>query len=32
VTTSTPDQLKAHIAAELQRWAAVARNAGITPQ
>jgi tripartite-type tricarboxylate transporter receptor subunit TctC len=32
VTTSTPERLKAHIVSELQRWAVVARNAGITPQ
>ena len=32
VTTSSPERLKAHIVSELQRWAAVARNAGLKPQ
>ena len=32
VSTSTPERLKAHIAAELQRWAAVAHAAGLKPQ
>ena len=32
VTTSTPERLKAHIVAELQRWAGVARSAGLKPQ
>jgi tripartite-type tricarboxylate transporter receptor subunit TctC len=32
VGTSTPERLKAHIAAELQRWAAVAHAAGLKPQ
>jgi tripartite-type tricarboxylate transporter receptor subunit TctC len=32
MSTSTPAQLKSLIAAELQRWATVARNAGIKPE
>ena len=32
VGTSSPAQLKAYIAAELKRWAAVARDAGIKPE
>jgi tripartite-type tricarboxylate transporter receptor subunit TctC len=32
VSTSSPDRLKAFIAAELTRWAAVARDAGLKPQ
>ena len=32
VSTSTPERLKAHIAAELERWAVVARGAGLKPE
>jgi tripartite-type tricarboxylate transporter receptor subunit TctC len=32
VSTSTPARLKAHIADELQRWAVVARGAGLKPE
>src|SRR5262245_35424630 len=32
VSTSTPAHLKAHIAAELKRWAVVARSAGLKPE
>ena len=32
VSTSSPGELKAFIVAELQRWAAVARDAGLKPQ
>lgn len=32
VATSSPAQLKAHIAAELKRWAAIAREAGLKPE
>jgi len=32
VSTSSPGELKAFIAAELKRWAAVARDAGLKPQ
>jgi tripartite-type tricarboxylate transporter receptor subunit TctC len=32
VRTDSPGQFKAYIAAELQRWATIARNAGIKPE
>ena len=32
VSTSTPERLKAHITSELQRWAVVARGAGLKPE